>query len=172
MFIYGPRAFSMAVKAKMRETLASCKAEYDEESKKKRFDSKKRKMVFVTPKEGFLSKAVRKTFRNLQNVPNTDQKFQNAYQFARRCFYEQNENSEEEPSKKKFRREGGGRKSHAPEIRDELFEWFIDVRSCLKGKLLLAHPIVSIECAFLILIHLSLVQTSHLVCTKHYRFFL
>ena len=40
-----------------------------------------------------------------------------------------------EPPKKRFRAEGAGRKPQAPEFRDQLFEWFIDVRTGLKGRL-------------------------------------
>ena len=42
---------------------------------------------------------------------------------------------EEEPSKKKFHERGGGRKSKAPEVREAMFEWFINVRGALKGSL-------------------------------------
>ena len=38
-------------------------------------------------------------------------------------------------SKKKFRESGAGRKSQAVEVRQAAFEWFVDVRGSLKGRL-------------------------------------
>ena len=43
----------------------------------------------------------------------------------------------EEPSKKKFRQEGGRRKCKAPKVRQAMFEWFVNVRGTLKGRLLI-----------------------------------
>ena len=37
-------------------------------------------------------------------------------------------------SKKRFRAAGGGRKPVAPEIREAAFQWFVDVRGGLKGR--------------------------------------
>ena len=39
------------------------------------------------------------------------------------------------PSKKRFRESGGGRKYKAPEVREAMFQWFINVRGVLKGRL-------------------------------------
>ena len=36
---------------------------------------------------------------------------------------------------KKFRTTGGGQKSRSPEVREALFQWFIDVRTSLKAWL-------------------------------------
>ena len=83
-------------------------------------------MVQCKPKEGFYSKAVRLSFENLKSSNWSDPKFRAAVEFARRS-YENIDNFDEteEPSKKRFRASGGGRKVHAPEMRDSLFEWFI-----------------------------------------------
>ena len=40
-----------------------------------------------------------------------------------------------EPSNKRFRESGGGRKCKPPEVREAMFEWFINVRGVLKGRL-------------------------------------
>ena len=86
-------------------------------------------MVLKTPKEGFLAKAVREHFKDLKSASYKDDKFKKALSFARRCYYSYgNPNALDEvgePPKKRFRSEGGGRKSQAPEFRDALFEWFI-----------------------------------------------
>ena len=38
-------------------------------------------------------------------------------------------------SKSKYRKEGGGRKVTIPNVREALFEWFVDVRGTLKARL-------------------------------------
>ena len=40
-----------------------------------------------------------------------------------------------EPPKKCFRADGGGRKAQAPEVRNALFDWFIDARSIFKARI-------------------------------------
>ena len=85
-------------------------------------------MVENRPREGFISKAVRGYYKNLKTISWKDQKFKNASEFARRChdiFLNYDECEVVEPSKNRFRCEGGGRKAQAPEFRDMLFEWFI-----------------------------------------------
>ena len=60
-----------------------------------------------------------------------------ALKFAKRCHekYLNDEFVDEEPSKKRFRESGGRRKCKAPEVREAVFEWFINVRGVLKGRL-------------------------------------
>ena len=38
-------------------------------------------------------------------------------------------------SKSKYRKKGGGRKVTIPNVREALFEWFVDVRVTLKARL-------------------------------------
>ena len=58
-------------------------------------------------------------------------------EFAKKCHekYLNDEFVDEEPSKKRFRESGGGRKCKAPEVREAMFEWFINVREISKGRL-------------------------------------
>ena len=107
--------------------MAEFKTSYDQDCKRKRWDPKNKKWVQPKPKEGYATKAVRKYYKDLKDLPSTDKRLKSAIEFARRSFakYGNSENIEEEPSKKRFRSEGGGRKAHAPEFRDELYEWFI-----------------------------------------------
>ena len=44
---------------------------------------------------------------------------------------------DEEPSKKRFRKSGGGRKCKAPKVREAMFDLFINVRGVLKGRFLI-----------------------------------
>ena len=107
--------------------MAKYKEDYDK-SCKKRFDSRRKRMVDSKPPEGFYSKALREYFKDLKNLPSSDPRFKRANEYARRAYEKYgNPDSQEdfEPSKKRFRSEGAGRKTHAPEFRNELFEWFI-----------------------------------------------
>ena len=42
---------------------------------------------------------------------------------------------DEEPSKKRFHESRRGRKCKAPEVMEAMFEWFINIRGVLKGRL-------------------------------------
>ena len=66
-----------------------------------------------------------------------DDNLSKALKFAKRCHekYLNDEFVDEEPSKKRFRESGGRRKCKAPEVREAVFEWFINVRGVLKGRL-------------------------------------
>ena len=66
----------------------------------------------------------------------SDPDFRKAKAMAVRAF-EDLENLQAEvdlSGSKIFRKEGGGRKTQVPEIRDRLFGKFIDVRAVLKGR--------------------------------------
>ena len=124
----GPSKFTIGDKLELGKIVAELKETYDIQCKKKQWDSKRGKWVVSKPKEGYLSKAVRGHFRNLKKLPSSDQKLVNAVQYARRCYDVYTKNARfdaEEPSKKRCRREGGGRKAQAPEFRDSLYQWFI-----------------------------------------------
>ena len=54
--------------------------------------------------------------------------------FVKRCQekYLNDEFVDAEPSKKRFRESEGGRKCKASEVREAMFEWFINVQGVLK----------------------------------------
>ena len=57
---------------------------------------------------------------------------------AKRCFQKlesEELNDDFKNPKKRFHSAGGGRKKKAPEVREELFQWFIDVRTSLQARL-------------------------------------
>ena len=107
--------------------------------KKKVYDSKKKEMVVPIPKEGYIAKRIRYYYDDLRNVPNSNLNFQVARKFAERCYKDfQNPNDSVDTSKAqkgRFRKSGAGRKAQAPEVRDSLFEWFVDTRGIFKGRL-------------------------------------
>ena len=103
---------------------------------------------------GYLARAVREAFPSLKNVSHDNQDLKNAIKAAARAL-EIRENKKEgaeldyavdddddddhmftsSSSKRKCREPGAGRKCKAPEVRRALFEWFVDVRGCLKARL-------------------------------------
>ena len=120
--------------------MKECKEEYQDELKdlegKKKYDNKRKRHVSVTPTWGPLAKSVRLFYADLKDAKNSDQHFQNAIKLAERCYNSLAELDDcSKPPAKIFRASGGGRKSQAPEVRDALFQWFIDVRGSLKGRL-------------------------------------
>ena len=143
---FGTRKYSVFERKRLAKFVAECKKEYEEGKGKRRWDVKSRKMVRSIPKEGFVSKAVRKYYKNLEKVPSSDNNFKNALYMARRAYnqFENPDSKDDDDSfesgpsaKKRFRREGAGRKCLAPEFRDLLFEWFI-------GKLSFCNIFISL----------------------------
>ena len=71
-----------------------------------------KKHLPVKPKQGFLATAVGEFYSNLADVKHDDDIHSKALKFAKRCHekYLNDEYVDEEPSKKRFRESGGGRK--------------------------------------------------------------
>ena len=91
----------------------------------------------MKPKLGFIAAAVREFYPDLSKVKHDNLNLVKALKFAKRCYekYLANDFEGEEPPKKRFRESGAGRKCKAPEVREAMFEWFINVRGVLKGRL-------------------------------------
>ena len=117
--------------------VAKCKEDFDSKTTT-HYDAKRKKWVKRTPKEGFHAKAIRSHFEDLKDKHHNDKEFKSACEFSSRCLalYEKSLDGEVGATHaKRVRVEGAGRKAKATDFRDELFEWFIDVRTCLKGRL-------------------------------------
>ena len=91
----------------------------------------------MKPKQGFIAAAVREFYTDLSKVKHDNPNLVKALKFAKRCYekYSANDFEGEEPPKKRFRASGAGRKCKAPEVREAVFEWFVNVRGVLKGRL-------------------------------------
>ena len=94
---------------------------YDKEAKalqrKTHYDYKRKKHVPIKPKQGFFAAAVREFYSDLADVKHDDNNLSKALKFAKR-YHEKYLNDkfvDEEPSKKRFRESGGGRKCKTPE---------------------------------------------------------
>ena len=134
----GKSKYPLSEKMELAKVVAKCKEQYEKEIKK-RWDPKLKRVVMSKPREGFYAKAVREFYSDLKTAHYSDEKFKKALAYATRSFNAYR-NEDGEPSKKRFRIEGGGRKAHALEFRDMLFEWFI-------GKSVLAYSLDSNEYA-------------------------
>ena len=66
-----------------------------------------------------------------------DNNLSKTLKFAKRYHekYLNDEFVDEEPSKKRFRESGWGKKCKAPQVRETIFKWFINVRGVSKGRL-------------------------------------
>ena len=123
----------------LAELVAEKKEEYDAKvalnEGKTRYDNKRKKYVSIKPTGRYFAKAVREFYPDLAKVKNDDPNFCKAVKLATRCYNEIEQLRDPStcaPAKK--RAIGGGRKSKAPEVREALFSWFVDVRESLKGR--------------------------------------
>ena len=77
-----------------------------------------------------------KFYTDLSSVANSDPQFEKVVKLASRCYNDiDNLHDPALCLAKNTRASGAGRKPKAPEIREALFSWFIDVRETLKGRL-------------------------------------
>ena len=123
------------------ELVVKFKDKFDVEVKKNegktKFDAKRKIHVAIKPSTGFIAKAVRHFYSDLANASNDDPDFERAAKLASRCYNDLERLRD--PSScppKKSRGTGAGLKVKAQEVRVALFNWFVDVRESLKGRLL------------------------------------
>ena len=103
---------------------------------KTKYGRKRKQHVSIKPSTGFIAKALRQFYGDLKDAKNNDAEFVRAVKLAT-CSYNEID-SLRDPSScppKKARAQGAGRQRIAPEVRIGLFNWFIDVRETLKGRL-------------------------------------
>ena len=125
----------MADKDELGKLCFEYKQEYDARlaALPKRWDSKRKIFTQQKPKEGFLAKAVREAFPDLAGKNNGDPEFQRAKQLAMRALtdYEKQlrdptQAAEQKPRKKQYRQPGAGRKAATPEVRQAVFDWYVN----------------------------------------------
>ena len=127
--------YSNEEKLALGKLVQKYKEEYDAEVKrnegKTRYDCKRKKYVPIKPAAGYIAKAVRSFYSDLAEVHNP--MFVRAVKLASRSYNDLD--NLRDPSScppKKVRATGAGRKTKAPEVRQVLFAWFVDVRETLK----------------------------------------
>ena len=102
------------------------------------WNEKRKKWVSPFAKTGFIQPSVRVIFPDLAKDKCDAADFKSATKFLSRCMekYERRDlDAEENDSSKKFRLPGAGARSRAVEVREALFDYFIDIRMSLKGRL-------------------------------------
>lgn len=133
--------YTVADKIKLGKLCLQYKQEYELVGEVQHYDVKRKIWVRAKPKQGYLARGVREVFPDLAGRPNSHPEFQKAKQLALRALadYERKKDDataeEGPPTKKQFRQPGGGRKPAAPEVREAMFEWFVNVRGALKARL-------------------------------------
>ena len=98
--------------------------------------TKGKAMCPLNYQQGSLPKLYDNSMEIFKDAKNNDVDFIRAVKLASRSYNEIN--SLRDPSScppKKVRTQGAGHKRKAPEVRISLFNWFIDVRETLKGRL-------------------------------------
>ena len=83
------------------------------------------------PREKYLARAVCEYYSDLNGLKNDDPVMKKAVKLGKRCYENQIASQcdiKDPPTKSKFRNPGGGRKVTAPEVRETLYDWFIDIR--------------------------------------------
>ena len=83
-----------------------------------------------------MARAVREFYSDLKDVKHNDPDLSNALKLGKRCINSLEANDfTESPTKVKFCQARGGRKKSVPEVREAMYDWFIDIRSSLKARL-------------------------------------
>ena len=101
------------------------------------WNEKKRRWVHPFTQTGYIQPFVRSYFADMKTENCNSKEFRSATKFVSRCLekFEKGEfNIERNDSKNKFRLIGAGPPKRAIEVRIALFDYFIDVRSTLKGR--------------------------------------
>ena len=96
------------------------------------------KMMKHTKMVGYITKDVREFYADLKNAKHNDPNLTSAVKLGKRCLDQVIKSETEilEPAtKSKFRQPGGGRKATIPDVRQSLYDWFLDARGTLKARL-------------------------------------
>ena len=104
----------------------------------KKWDDKKRKWTNPHSQIGFKAMTVRELFSDIKDEPNDSKDFKNALKFVDRCvkLHEDGEFVKEgNVSTSKYRVIGAGPPQRAVDVRYALFEYFVNIRNSLKGRL-------------------------------------
>ena len=83
-----------------------------------------------------MARAVREFYSDLKDVKHNDPDLSNPLKLGKQCLDSLEANDfTGPPTKVKFRQAGGGRKKSVPEVREAVYDWFIDIRCSLKARL-------------------------------------
>lgn len=137
------KKFTLQQKVKVATEAFNRKRKFEEDKRdptknKPYYNEKRKKWVNPMDNQGFIGPTVRTMFSDMKNEPESSKEFKNCYKFVQRCLLLK-ENGEFDKdgntSKKHFRVAGAGPPVRAVEVRQGLFDFFLDVRTSLKGRL-------------------------------------
>ena len=133
--------YSLSEKEELGKLCVKYKEEYDkkvEENNAVNYNERRKKHSKIVPREGYLARGVREYYSDLNGLKNDDPVMKKAVKLGKRCYGNQIASQcdiKKPPTKSKFRNPGGGRKVTAPEVREALYDLFIDIRGSLKARL-------------------------------------
>ena len=137
--LFSEAKYTLLEKQDLAKFVAKCKERYD--VKQTKWDNRKKIFVEVSPKGGYISKAIRLYYSDLESMPSKDPVYRKAVNYALRCFVKFGDSQSEvegsinQDSLKRQRAKGAGRKKQAPGFRDALYEQLIRSSCGLIGGL-------------------------------------
>ena len=140
------KKYSTEEKHELGQLALRYKADYDakmkelKDSKAISYNEKRKKHTQRMPAEGYVSRAVRDFYPDLKSKKHNDPQLAAAVKLGKRCYdaalkAEQDEEITTPALKSKYRQPGAGRKRVAPEVRQALYDWFINIRGALHARL-------------------------------------
>ena len=135
--------FSLFDQKRIALAVQERKRKYEEDKKnpeinKVIWNEKRKKWVHPFTQTGYIQPTVRKVFIDLKDEKSDTNGFKRATKFVSRCLEKLQRGEfalEENCGKNKYRLMGAGPKKQALEVRYALFDYFVDIRSSLKGCL-------------------------------------
>lgn len=132
------KKWSLSTKEKIAKAAIANQKKIKANPAAKRWCDKKRKWVRPSTQIGYKAMTVRELFVDMAEEHSNTQAFKNACKLVCRSVnllkagaFQKEGNT----GNNRFRVEGGGARQRAPEVRYALFEYYVDVRDSLKGRL-------------------------------------
>jgi hypothetical protein len=143
MYVYKKRKLNLVDQRKIGEIVQAKKQKYEADKNdptinKAVWNEKKRKWVRPFNQIGYIQPAVREIFIDLADGKSHEKEFLSATKFVVRCLEKLEKGDydiEGNNTKSKLRLMGAGAPKRALEVRSALFDYFVDIRSTLKGRL-------------------------------------
>ena len=132
------KKFSLAFKKEVALKAVSNKRKLEESKPADVWNAKKRKWTKPSSQIGYKALTVREIFVDMKDEVSTSSDYKSCIKFVRRCeelLTTRQCDIEGNDVSNKFRVAGAGAPKKAIDLRNELFQYFIDIRSSLKARL-------------------------------------
>ena len=130
------KSFDLQFKKKVGEIARANKRKLEAEKKPDEWNEKRKKWVKPSSQVGYKALTVREVFIDMKNEPSDSNEYKNCIKFVERCEVLLNEGKfdiEGNDAKKRKLVVGAGPPKKVVDVRKQLFEYFVDVRSALKS---------------------------------------